>query len=283
MEVTPPTLVQTQCEGGSTLFNFDFFGEKAYLTQSSQLYLETCIAPFGNVFAILQSYRAEKSRTRRHIAEYMHVEAEMPFVDLEDIMRNVENIVCGVCEYLLTSNVKDIIAKFNPKFKVPSRPFMRIRYLDCIVKLKELNITNDEGEFYKEGDDIPEAAERKLTDILKVPVFLTLFPKHLKGFYMKTNKKDNNLTDSFDLLLPNVGEVVGGSMRISDYDKMIAAYKSENIDPKDYYWYTDQRKFGTCEHGGYGLGLERFIVWVLKLHHIRDTCLYPRYINRCTP
>uniref|UniRef100_A0A669D8T1 Asparaginyl-tRNA synthetase 1 n=1 Tax=Oreochromis niloticus TaxID=8128 RepID=A0A669D8T1_ORENI len=238
-EITPPTLVQTQVEGGSTLFNLNYFGEQAYLTQSSQLYLETCIPALGDTFCIAQSYRAEQSRTRRHLSEYTHIEAECPFITFEDLLNRLEDLVCDVVDRVLKSPAAELLYDINPNFKPPKRPFKRMNYSEAIEWLREHDVKKDDGTYYEFGE--------------------------------------------VDVLMPNVGEIVGGSMRIWDAEELLEGYKREGIDPTPYYWYTDQRKYGTCPHGGYGLGLERFLTWLLNRHHIRDVCLYPRFIQRCRP
>jgi len=289
-EVTPPTLVQTSCEGGSDLFSFDFFGEPAYLTQSSQLYLETVCPSVGKTFCILPSFRAEKSRTRRHLAEYTHLEAELPWITFEDLMNAMEELIVNTIERIQQlPEAKALLDFVNPDFVPPKRPFRRMSYTEAVKYCQEHNITkNDEtgkptGEHYKFGDDLPEAAERAILADINEPIFMNRFPVPLKAFYMAKCKDDPALTESVDLLLPGVGEVIGGSMRISDFDELLAAYKREGYDPSPYYWYTDQRKYGTFPHGGYGLGVERFLVYLFGDDHIRNVCLYPRYKNRCKP
>lgn len=283
-EVTPPCMVQTQVEGGSTLFKLDYYGEEAYLTQSSQLYLETCLPALGDVYCVQESFRAEKSHTRRHLSEYTHVESELAFLSFEDLLDHLERLFVTVTKYVLEDPVAGpLVQKLNPGFQAPQMPFKRMAYVDALEWLNEHGIPNEDGEKFKFGDDIAEAAERKMTDTLNVPILLTRFPVEIKSFYMKKCADDPRVTESVDVLMPNVGEVTGGSMRIEDYDELVAALKREGLDLDSYYWFTDLRKYGTCPHGGYGLGTERILAWLCDRFTVRECSLYPRFSGRCKP
>ena len=244
-KISPPAFVQTQVEGGSTLFELDYYGEKTYLTQSSQLYLETGLPSLGNVYCIEKSFRAEKSLTRRHLSEYTHVEAELDFIDFDDLLDHLEEIISRVITTIMEDKeIAGYIKELNPEFKAPTRPFKRMRYSDAIDWLNAQTppILNEEGKPHVFGDDIAEAAERKMTDIINLPILLTHFPVEIKAFYMKKDEADGRVTESVDVLMPGVGEIVGGSMRMEGYEELMGAYAREGISPKEYYWYTEQRK-----------------------------------------
>ncbi|KAM0793132.1 asparagine--tRNA ligase, variant 3 [Microbotryomycetes sp. NB124-2] len=240
LEVHPPAMVQTQVEGGATLFAFDYYGEQAYLTQSSQLYLETCLPSLGDVFCVAESFRAEKSHTRRHLSEYTHIEGELAFLSFEELLEHIEEVICQTVDRVLkdpkTKALIDSLWPAGQSFQPPTRPFMRMDYRDAIKYLNEHNITRPGPDGvdgpHQVGDDIAEAAERKMTDQIGKPIFLINFPREIKSFYMKRIPGDEGYTESVDLLMPNVGEIVGGSMRMDDLDELMAAYKNEGIDPE---------------------------------------------------
>ena len=283
IQVTPPTLVQTQVEGGSTLFPLKYFDEQAYLTQSSQLYLETAIFSLGKVFCSLPSFRAEKSRTRRHLTEFTHWEAEMPFYDFEDNMAFQEKMIRFVVDQI-TTKYPDVIEKYYPDLKSPEKPYLRLDYADMIERLNEWGIEKEEGSGKWEfGDDVTEKPERALIDKIGVPTFITRFPRKMKPFYMKIDPKDSERTLSADLIVPGLGEIIGGSQREDDYDTLLEGFKREGLEPNPYQWYLDLRKYGSVFHSGFGLGIERLVQYILKVEHIRDTCLFPRMMNRIYP
>ncbi|KAI9621398.1 hypothetical protein H4Q26_015694 [Puccinia striiformis f. sp. tritici PST-130] len=234
-----------------------------------------------------ESFRAEKSKTRRHLSEYTHLEGELAFLTFDELLTHIEELICSTLTILLEDpKMKKIIESLNPSFKYPSRPFKRMEYVEAIAWLNERGIeksVEDGGGPFTHSDDIPEAPERLMTDTIGEPIFLINFPKEIKAFYMKRIPDNPNFTESVDVLMPGVGEIVGGSMRMTGYNELLDAYKNAGISADPYYWYTDQRKYGTCEHGGYGLGVERFLAWLLGRPHVRECSLYPRYTSRCTP
>lgn len=285
-EVHPPTLTQQEVEGGSTLFKMQYYDKEVCLTQSSQLYLETVIPSLKRVFCILPSYRAEKSKTRRHLTEFTHVEAEFAFITYEELLQFIEDMLIHVTSKLYEDeDCKKMLEQLNPDFKPLTGPFKRIRYSEVIDLLKDMEIYKDDEAktFYEYGEDVPEKPERELVDRLGEPVFLTHFPKSMKAFYMETDPDRPEETLSVDLLLPHVGEVVGGSMRIWDYDELLKAFDREGISTDTYGFFIDQRKYGSVPHGGFGLGLERILLSFTKQDTVRDCCLYPRYYGRCYP
>lgn len=275
-KVSPPSIVDVQTEGGSTLFKVNYYGTERYLTQSGQLYLESVLPGYGDVWCLESAYRAEGSRTPRHLAEFKMIEAELCFIAFEDLLGHVERIVTHL---LLKAGVYDM-----PKFQV-------LKHRDAVDLLNRLDYLDPSGKRYTYDSDLNDSAEMRILAHyeakydLPIPVFITEFPASIKSFYMKRliiPGVDTVYTESFDLLLPGVGEVVGGSMRMTDYDELMSAFTREGIDPEQYTWYTDTRRIGSCPHGGYGIGLERLIKAAFymtgePIPHVRDVCLYPQY------
>ena len=205
--------------------------------------METCLPALGDVFCVQESFRAEKSLTRRHLSEYTHIEAELAFITFDNLLSHIEELMCRTIDYCLAdSQINHLIKGLNPDFQAPSRPFLRMTYEDAITWLIEHEINNSEDEPHKFGDDIAEAAERKMTDTIGKPIFLLKFPVEIKSFYMKKVEGDPRVTESVDCLMPGVGEIVGGSMRMDSLEELIGGYQREGIDAGPYYWFTDQRK-----------------------------------------
>ncbi|XP_033725306.1 asparagine--tRNA ligase, cytoplasmic-like [Pecten maximus] len=284
IEVTPPTLVPSaKFEVAEELFSVNFFDGNVNLTQSSQLYLETVIPFLGDVFCVAPSYRVEHKQTRRHLSEFTHIEAECPFISFDDLVYRLEDAVCDVIERIMKSPYRKIVQDLHPNFKPPERPFKKMSYGDAIEFLQNNGIKKDDGTFCRFGEDISESLERSLIGIVNKPLLLCRFPTKIKPFYMQPCSDDSSLTESVDLLLPNVGEIAGGSMRVWKHDDIMEGFRREGTDPTNYYWYTDQRKFGSCPHGGYGIGFERFLCWLLNRYNIREVVLYPRFVGRSSP
>jgi len=279
LEVQVPTLTSAAVEGGATLFEVKYFDEKAYLTQSWQLYGEALIASVGRAYTVAPSFRAEKSRTRRHVTEFWQLEAEAPWCDLDGIMKVEEELLTCVIERLL-EKCKPELSLFGRRLEDLERikpPFPRITYDTALEMIgKESGI--------KWGDDLGYEQEKVLTARFDRPFFVTLYPKKAKAFYHKPDPSNPEVTLSVDLLAPEgYGEITGGGQRIEDYDALIARIREEGLDPKSYEWYLDLRKFGSVPHSGFGMGLERVVSWVCKLEHIRDAIAFPRLINRVYP
>lgn len=284
IEVTPPTIVQTQVEGGSTLFSLDYYGSPAYLTQSSQLYLETVAPVAGACFCIMPSYRAEKSKTSRHLSEYTHVEGEIVDIEFSDLMDSIESLLRYTVEQFYSAMLPEILAvdkEFKP-FTLTNEPFKRIRYSDAIKFLIEHDNRKQDGTPYEMMDDICDASEKFLVEKFGngQPVFLTHFPVEHKPFYMR---KVDGVTESCDLLFPGIGEIAGGSMRCDSYPDLIDGFKREGLSIDTYNWYLDMAKFGPSRHGGYGIGFERIMMTIMDYKNVDEATLYPRKVSRCTP
>ncbi|MGC8573302.1 MAG: asparagine--tRNA ligase [Caldisphaera sp.] len=280
-EVNPPILTQSAVEGGATLFEVNFFNKKAYLSQSAQFYLEVMIFSLEKVWAITPSFRAEKSRTRRHLYEYYHLEGEAAWMGMKDMMNHVEGLIKSAIKKVLEDRLEDLeIVKRDTNILENSLKtnFPEITYDEAILKLKNKGIN------IKWGDDIGADEEKVLTEYFDTPFFLTMFPKHLKSFYMKIDDSRPDVVLGFDLEAPEgYGEVVGGSQREDSYEKLYKRIVEEGYNPSDYQWYLDLRKYGTVPHSGYGLGVDRLVTWIAGLDHIRDSIPFPRFRERIYP
>ena len=280
-EVTPPILTASACEGGATLFEVKYFEKKAYLSQSAQLYLEALIFPLGKVWSLTPSFRAEKSRTRRHLAEYWHLELEAAWCDMEDMMKVAEELISYIIARVLEDRLKELefLKRDVSKLKTALHtPYPRITYTEAIERLKR------KGFNIEWGEDLGADEERALTEDFDKPFFITHFPKKIKAFYMKLDPTNPNVVLGFDLLAPEgYGEIIGGSQREDNYDKLMKRIEEENMNPDDYKWYLDLRRYGSVPHSGFGLGIERMVMWICGLEHIRDAIPFPRFRGRIYP
>ncbi|MEM4360363.1 MAG: asparagine--tRNA ligase [Candidatus Bilamarchaeaceae archaeon] len=280
-ELAPPIITKSQCEGGATLFEMNYFGEKAYLTQSSQLYAEVFIFGLEKVYVLAPSFRAEKSRTVRHLAEYWHLEPEMAWYDQKMNMELQENMI----EYVVQKMVKnhpellEACGRDPDELKKVKAPFPRLDYEDAVAKVNEL------GGKMEYGQDFGADEEALLTKEYDVPVFVHHFPKGIKAFYMREDPEKPGTVLNDDLLAPRGhGEIIGGSERIWELDELITRMKEFGLDPNgEMKWYVDLRRYGSVPHSGFGLGIERLTKWILNLDHIRDAIPFPRTITRCYP
>ena len=279
VEVSPPMFISSACEGGATLFGLKYFDQDLYLTQSAQLHLEVLIQSLEKVYCVAPSFRAEKSRTIRHLTEYWHVEAEQAFATIDDMMRLEENLVSYVCQKVAEHCKKElktleVDAKELAKIKTP---FARITYDEALERLHKKSFTIEWGE------DFGFNEEKALAEEFDKPVFVYAYPKKIKAFYCKTYKENPELAMSADLLVPRIGEITTGGSRVDDKDELIERIKEFGLRQEDYDWYIDLRRYGTVPHAGFGLGIERLLAWMLNLESVMDTIPFPRTIRRFYP
>lgn len=281
IKIDSPILTPSACEGTTELFEMDYFGErKAYLSQSGQLYLEAAIFAHKKVFDFGPVFRAEKSKTRRHLTEFWMMDAEMAFTNLEEILCIEEDLIRYMVLSVLEKNKKEleILERDISLLKNISKPFYKITHKEAIKKLQLL------GSDIKEEDDLGADDETILTKEYDNPIFITHYPKKIKAFYMKPAKDDASRVLCADLLAPEgYGEIIGGSEREDDYDKLLGRIKEHNLPVENFNWYLDLRKYGSVPHSGFGFGLERITTWVCGIHHVRETIPFPRTINRINP
>lgn len=291
LNIDTPIITPAAAEGTSTLFELGYFDEKAYLAQTGQLYNEANIMAFGKVYCFGPTFRAEKSKTRRHLAEFWMVEPEMAFFDLDDLMDFEERFI----EYI----VQTTLAKRRPELELLERdltalenmkaPFPRISYDEAIERITAIREATDDPELKEQlaiewGDDFGSPHETELTKQFDRPVFVYGYPTQVKAFYMEPWPGRPEVCKSVDLLAPEgYGEIIGGSERMSDPEKLVAAIEKHELPLAHYQWYVDLRKFGSVPHSGFGLGLERTVAWICGIDHIRQTSPFPRTLNRMNP
>jgi asparaginyl-tRNA synthetase len=290
MEVTAPTIVKGAVEGGSTLFKLKYFDEEAYLSQSAQLYLEAMIFSLGPVWSLTPSFRAERSRTVRHLAEFSHLEAEAPWVTLEDILKVQEQLVSYVIQNTVKERAEELtyLKRDIIELKKVEPPFERLSYEKAIEILnsKGFMITQEDGGKRKIrlGDDLNIDSERELTKNLTKPVFVVGYPLAVKPFYVKENSHHRGIGLTADMLAPQgFGEITSGGLREDDIVSITERIKKEGLNTAAYDWYLDLRKYGSVPHGGFGLGIERLMRWITNAEDIKDTVLFPRTMSRVAP
>lgn len=275
-----PILTPSACEGTSTLFETDYFDEKAYLSQSGQLYMEAAAMAFGKVYCFGPTFRAEKSKTRRHLMEFWMIEPEVAFADMEDNMQLQEEYVCYIIQQVLKNRKKEleILERDISKLEAVVAPFPRISYDEALEILRKNGVEKEWGEDLGGGDETIIASQ------FDRPVFVHRYPTEIKAFYMKPDPDRPDVVLGSDLLAPEgYGEVIGGGERISDPELLLERIREHKLPEEDYAWYIDLRKYGTVPHSGFGMGLERAVSWICGLSHLREAIPFPRLINRLYP
>ncbi len=290
MEVTAPTIVKGAVEGGSTLFKLKYFDEEAYLSQSAQLYLEAMIFSLGPVWSLTPSFRAEKSRTVRHLAEFSHLEAEAPWVTLEDILKVQEQLVSYIIQNTIRERSEELayLKRDITNLQKVEPPFERISYEKAIeiLRSKDFVVTLEDGSNRKIqfGDDLSIDSERELTKNATKPIFVIGYPIDVKPFYVKEDPEHKGVGLAADMLAPHgFGEVTSGGLREDDIFSITERIKKEGLNPASYDWYLDLRRYGSVPHGGFGLGIERLVRWITNSDDIKDTVLFPRTMSRVAP
>lgn len=278
--IDSPILTPAACEGTSTLFETDYFGDKAYLSQSGQLYLEPAAAALGKVYCFGPTFRAEKSKTRRHLMEFWMVEPEVAFLEFEGLCNLAEEFVGYLVSRILDRSGEQlkILERDTAKLEKVVPPFPRITYTEAV------KILNEQGNPIQWGDDFGGDEETILASHFDRPVMVTKFPASFKAFYMQPDPENPDVVLGLDLLAPEgYGEIIGGSQRIHDHDLLLSRIQQHNLPVEAFQWYLDVRKYGAFPHSGFGMGIERFVAWMTGLTHLRETIPYPRMLYKIYP
>lgn len=289
--VDTPIITPAAGEETTTLFELDYFGDPAFLAQTGQLYNEANMMAFGKVYCFGPTFRAEKSKTRRHLIEFWMLEPEIAFCSLEELMDIEEALVSYVVEQVLSKNQQEleIIGRDIDKLKAITSPFARISYDEAVERLQKLHAATEDPEAKKElaiewGEDFGSPHETALAGMFDKPVFVYHYPTAVKAFYMTPVEGRPEICRSVDLLAPEgYGEIIGGSERIHELELLEANIEEMGLGREAYEWYLDLRKFGSVPHAGFGIGLERTVAWVCGLPHVRETIPYARLLNRKYP
>jgi len=280
VNIDTPILTPSSCEDTTTLFGTDYFGEKAYLTQSGQLYNEATIGSFGKVYCFGPTFRAEKSKTRRHLMEFWMVEPEMAYVDLEGCMQVEEQFVSYIVQTVLKHCAAELetLDRDTPRLENVVPPFPRISYDEAVELL------NKDGLEFRWADDFGAPHETALAEHFDRPVFVYHYPTRCKAFYMEAHPTRSEVCLSVDLLASEgYGEIIGGGQRTASYELLEQRIKEHNLPREAYEWYLDLRRYGSMPHSGFGLGLERTVAWLCGIEHIRETIAFPRLLERMYP
>lgn len=279
VEISPPMFITSACEGGATLFNAKYFDSDLHLTQSAQLYSEVLIYSLEKVYTCAPSFRAEKSRTIRHLCEYWHVEPEWAFADMDDVIRVEEELITFICGKVLESSTRMLseLKVDTKKLAEVKPPFPRITYTQSIERLQ------NKGFDLKWGEDLGFDEEKALAEDFGRPFFIFDYPRKIKAFYCKTYETDPEIAMSVDMLVPRVGELTTGGAREDNKEELVKRIKESGLRLKDYDWYVDMRRFGSVPHVGFGLGVERLLMWMLDLDNIIDAIPFPRTLRRNYP
>ena len=276
-----PILTPNACEGTTTLFELQYFDEgKAYLSQSGQLYLETGIMSLGRVYDFGPVFRAERSKTRKHLTEFWMMDAEAAFIEHDENMQLQEELIRYVIRTVLKErdNELTILERDKEALKAADAPFGKMSHYEAVEYL------HSKGSEITHQSDLGALDEVLLTENSPVPIFVERWPKEIKAFYMKRDPENPDLVLGSDLIAPEgFGEIIGGSQREDDYNLLLQRMKNENMPIEDYRWFLDLRKYGTVPHSGFGIGLERLVSWISGVHHIRETIPFPRMIYRIYP
>ncbi|MCX7835220.1 MAG: asparagine--tRNA ligase [bacterium] len=275
-----PIFTSNACEGTSTLFEVNYFNTQAYLSQSGQLYQEAGAMAFNKVYCFGPAFRAEKSKTRRHLTEFWMVEPEVAFLDFDGVMNLIEDFTVEIVAQVLVERKNELqeLGRDLSKLENVKKPFPRIQYTEAIGILRSL------GQNFEEGNDFGSPDETILTQQFDRPIFVHRFPHQVKAFYMKRDPNDERWALGADLLAPEgYGEIVGGGQREDNYDVLLNRIREHQLPIEPFQWYLDLRKYGTVPHSGFGIGVERTTAWICGIHHVRETIPFPRTIYRLTP
>ena len=282
----PPILTPAACEGTSTLFPVDYFDEQAYLTQSGQLYIEATAMALGKVYSFGPTFRAEKSKTRRHLTEFWMVEPEIAYAELDDLMDLAEGLISFVVKRCLDRRRADLqaIGRDISKLEKIEAPFPRISYDDAVKNLQEGHAKGALETKFEWGGDLGSPDETYLSAQFDKPVMVHRYPAKVKAFYMEPDPQRPELALCVDVLAPEgYGEIIGGSQRMASHELLVQRIHEHGLPEEAFKWYLDLRKYGSVPHGGFGMGIERVVAWICGLEHVRETIPFPRMLHRLYP